>query len=309
MLLIGQTQIVAQPLRVFRQIDAKRGEAQQRIRRIVAAVAQQIFEPCGIGRGGDERPEQAGLAEHARDFPGTAGGHELQNLVSDSFPRQLGEAGTFGHGGLQGGRVQRSFRIICGETEEAQDAQIIFADAGCWIADKAQPVRFKIGKPADIIIENAVTRHRQGIHGEVAPPRIAGEIAAELDFRMPPIGLYVFAQAGDLEGLAVDEQRDGAMREPGADGAHACRSGARHDRLGRRRRGYVAFENGAVKEGIAQRAADHARFLAVAVKQGEDAKKAFVLEQSFRRWRRCNGNGAHSICPGTRRPFSIWAGR
>ncbi len=169
MLLIGKPQIIAKPLRIFGKVDAKRRQSQQRVGRIVRAKPQQPLQPRRPRRRRNERTQQPRFGKNARDLAGAARDEEFEEFRANSFARKLQKSAALGHGRMQSVRVQRPFRIIRRETKEAQDAQIIFANAFRRIADEAQPVRVEIGKAADIIIEHGLAVHRQSVDRKIAP--------------------------------------------------------------------------------------------------------------------------------------------
>ncbi len=112
------------------------------------------------------------------------------------------------------------------EAKEAQDAQIILADAALGLADEAHAPCRQIGKSAHLVMDLAAPIERQGVDGEVAPRRIDGEAAPEAHHGMAAIGLDILAQRRDLEGAALDHDGDGAMRDPGRNGLEARDIGA-----------------------------------------------------------------------------------
>ena len=79
--------------------------------------------------------------------------------------------------------------------EEAQDAQIILGDALVGIADEAHASGCDIGKPADMVVHDAVGIDGKPVDGEVAPLRIANPVAAERNLGLAAKGLGVLAQA------------------------------------------------------------------------------------------------------------------
>jgi hypothetical protein len=77
------------------------------------------------------------------------------------------------------------------------------------------------------------------------------------------------AQGRDLERLRFDDQRHRAVVDAGRHAFDAGRLGAANDFGGQRRGRYVDVAEGNIQECIANRAADHAGLLAVAVQQCE----------------------------------------
>ena len=190
------------------------------------------------------------------------------------------------------------------EAEEAQDAQIIFGDARRRIADEAHTARLEIGKPADIIVHDAVGRKRERVHGEVAPLRVALPVAAEAHRRVAAEGLDVLAQRRHLERPALDHHRDGAVVDAGRHRLEAGGRGAAHH-LRRQRRGRdIDVAQRHAEQRVAHRAADDARLLAVAVERREQVRERGLAQPG----RRSLVDAGHFIVPGTSLPFSICAG-
>ena len=61
-----------------------------------------------------------------------------------------------GDAGVQSGRIGRTRAIPGVKAKEPQDAQIVFGDALCRIADEAHAARGDIGEAADIVVDRAV---------------------------------------------------------------------------------------------------------------------------------------------------------
>ena len=120
---------------------------------------------------------------------------------------------------------------------------------------------------------------------------------------MASVGVDVFAQARRLEGLAIGEEGDGAMRDAGRDCPDARRLCARLHEFWRRGGCEIDFLDAAPHQRVAHGAADNAGFLAVPIDGGEDAPQRRIVQQSFER-----NLIAHWIRPGTIWPFSTWAG-
>ena len=115
------------------------------------------------------------------------------------------------------------------KTEEAQNTQIIFRDALVRIADEADPARDEISKTADVIVYLAVRRQRQRIDGEIAPRGVDDPVPAEHDLGLAAVSFDVASQRRHFEGLAGDQDGDGAVLDAGGNGLPACRFDAPHD--------------------------------------------------------------------------------
>ena len=83
-----------------------------------------------------------------------------------------------------------------------------------------------IVEPADVIVHHAIGVNRQAVDGEVAPLRIADPVAAERDLGLAAERLGILAQRGDLERLPIDDERHGAVLDPGRHALDAGRLGA-----------------------------------------------------------------------------------
>ena len=142
---------------------------------------------------------------------------------------------------------------------------------GSRIADEAHAPCRDIVQPADVVVHDAGGVDRQTVDGEIAPLGVANPVAAERDLGLAAEGLGVLAQGGDLERLSIDHQRHGAVVDAGRHALDAGRLGAA-DHLGRQGGGRdIDIGDRNLQQRIADRAADHARFLAIAVEQFEHA--------------------------------------
>ena len=89
------------------------------------------------------------------------------------------------------------------EAEQAQDAQIVFADARRGIADEAHAAGLQIVDAADGVEDLAVGGRVERVHGEVAALRVFRPVGGEGDDGAAAVGRDVAAQGRDLERLAV----------------------------------------------------------------------------------------------------------
>ncbi len=171
------------------------------------------------------------------------------------------------------------------------------------IADEAHSPRREIVEAADVIVQLAASVHRKRIDGEVAPPGVGGEIAAETHLGPAAVGLDVFAQRGDFEMRAVDDQGQRAVIDAGRHDAQPRAFGLAQDILRHGRDREVDVGDRFAEQGVAHGAADHAHLVARqrgkhllqsrSVKQGPDG--LFALPHHWNR-------------PGVSRPFSTCAG-
>ena len=219
-----------------------------------------------------------------------------ERLDQSRAPADAGKiSGAIGLAGAVGGM----------HAEEAQDAQIILGDALAGIADEAHASGCDIGQPADMVVHEALGIDGKPVDGEVAPFRVANPVAAERDLGLAAKGLGVLAQGRDLERLRIDHQRDGAVVDAGRHAFDAGRLGAADDFVRHRRGRDVDIADRNFQQRIADGAADHAGFLAIAIEQGEHARGRTGPEPGRIRQ---HARLAHFSTPGTSLPFSIWAG-
>ncbi len=83
--------------------------------------------------------------------------------------------------------------------------------------------------PVGVVVDASVEIERQRIDGEIAAQRIGGEIAAEMNDRAASVGFHILPQGRDLEWLALDDHRDGAVIDAGRHGLQPGPSGPRLD--------------------------------------------------------------------------------
>ena len=70
---------------------------------------------------------------------------QAQQLLAHALSRQDRQALALGHAGAEAVRVGRALPVLGREPEEAQDAQVVLADARAGIADEAHAPRGEIG--------------------------------------------------------------------------------------------------------------------------------------------------------------------
>ena len=235
----------------------------------------------------------------------TLGKQELEEFGADALTRQLVEAGAPGNAGGKPRRIGRALAIGGMKAKETQDTEIVFGDARGGIADEAHASCRDVGQPAHIIVDGAVARSRQRVHGEVAPLGIPFPVSPERHLRMTPEGLDILAQSCDLERLPMDDNGNGAVLDPGG---HRLEAGGLSpaDHLRRQRGGgNVDFANRLGQHRVAHRAADHTRLLAAAVEHGQQVPERRLLQP---RGVEATQDLRHLVSPGTNRPSSIRAG-
>jgi hypothetical protein len=140
--------------------------------------------------------------------------------------------------------------------------------------------------------------------------RVADPIAAERHLGLAAEGFDVLAQRGDLERLAFDHQRHGAVRDSGRHALDPGGLGAADHRIRQRGGGDVDIADRKPQQHVAHRTADHARLLAVTVEQTEHPRRRPGAEprrlaQPQRRAHFCSKGISF---PGMKTPFSTRAG-
>jgi len=109
------------------------------------------------------------------------------------------------------------------EAEEAENAEIVLADALMGIADETHDARFQVFASAERIVKRAIRIAIKRVHGEVAPLRIGKPVAREGDIGAAPIRRNIDAQRGDLEVTRGRDGGDGAVADAGGHDLDALR--------------------------------------------------------------------------------------
>ena len=140
--------------------------------------------------------------------------------------------------------------------------------------------------------------------------------AAKGDLGVAAKGLDVLAQRGHLVGLAFGDHRDGAMRDAGRHRLKAGGLDPAHHFFRERGGRDIDIADRLTEQRIAHGTADHARLLAVAVKERQQPRQRALGEPSPLKPAR--GHRRHFVCPGcvscglvspgTSLPPSMWAG-
>ena len=291
---------------------AQRSEAQQRVGRGVRRRLdrREAGEARRIGLAGDQRLKQPRLANRGEHLRRARRDDKLHQLGAHPLARQNRQTVALGDCRVEAGPVEHPVAVAGRETEEAQDAQIVFADAFVRLADEADAALGEIGEPADVIVHGPVGGQRQRVDGEVAPQRVVAEVAAERDLGVAPVGVDVAPQRRRLDRPALDDQRHRAVGEAGRRNAEAGGARALHHHFRQRGGGKVEIADRFAEREVAHRAADQPGLFALAVQRGERAGEPAGLERATVGKAPVSqaGQGAHSIRPGTRTPCSIWAG-
>lgn len=155
--------------------------------------------------GGEVVPQArkgADLRQRALLFGRARGPGELDELIANALARDVPEAGRGGARGARGGGLDLEAAEAHGETRQSEDAERVGREGGK--AHGAQTARREIGQPA-VWIQDAAAREveRQGVHREVAPREVVGEIAP---FEIPEVDLEL--------GRGDPQRREATRREP-----------------------------------------------------------------------------------------------
>ncbi len=191
------------------------------------------------------------------------------------------------------------------EAEEPQDAQIIFGDPPCRVADETDAAGLKIGAAVHIVVHDAVRGDRQRIHCEVATLGIDLPVPPERDLGLAAESLDVLAQRRHLKRCSVDHQRDRAVVDAGRHRPQSARSGAAHHLIRKRGRSDVDVAYWQPHQRIARCPSHHPRLFAAAVEERKRTRERRCMEPAGVREPHSR---AHLCVPGTNRPFSICAG-
>ena len=155
---VGETQPVAQPLRVFRDRDAERGQTQES----VAAQPTRGFdrdeaaEAPWIADAAEDRLEKAALAHRLHDLARARRGEELQSSARTRSRESRASPSRAADRGGQAFAIEPARGEAGREAEEPQNAQIILANPRVRVADEAHPARGEILEPADVIVDRSV---------------------------------------------------------------------------------------------------------------------------------------------------------
>ena len=111
-------------------------------------------------------------------------------------------------------------------------------------------------------MDRCVRAQRQRVDGEVAPPRVRGEVASERHLGPPPVGLDVLAKRRRFDRAPVDDDRHRAMRDAGQSDLEPRLARAADDFVGRRGGREVEIDRRLAERQIAHGSADEPGLLA-----------------------------------------------
>ena len=114
----------------------------------------------------------------------------------------------------------------------------------------------EIGQSAGIVVDRAVEIRRHRVHGEIPPRCVFRPVLGIGNHRMPPVGLDVAAQGGDLKRAVFGDRRHRSVIESGRDHMNIARLKQRHDVAGRRIGRDIQIHDFASEKSIANAPAD-----------------------------------------------------
>ncbi len=127
--------------------DAKRriGSGRDSQRRLDAA---QPLEAVAAHDAAEEKEKKPALIHDLDGVHRPARRENAEQLGANALPRQLSQAVPLPDDGGDRLAVEVTPRVLGAEPEEAEDAEIVFADPGVCIAHEPDDARLEIGKPA-----------------------------------------------------------------------------------------------------------------------------------------------------------------
>ena len=148
---VGETQAIAQPLRILRDCGRERGEPQESVGPTtpLGLNRDEAAEASGISEAAEDRLEKAAFAHRLHDVARARRHEELHQFGAHALPRKAGEAVARPDRGRKAVGVERASSVSGREAEKAQDAQVILADALAGVADEAHAALGEILEPAD----------------------------------------------------------------------------------------------------------------------------------------------------------------
>ena len=175
-------------------------------------------------------------------------------------------------------RVRGAGGVLRREAEEAQDAQLVFLDAGGGRSDKHDSFPQDVRVTPDMVMDFSGRIAVQRIDGEVPAQRIRLPVIGEGHDSAPPIGLHVMAQRGDFVRRVINHRSHRAMLNAGGMNRNAGRLESRHHILRRQRGCNVDVANGLAQQRIAHRASGHARLSASRGHQRKNLLQAWLFQ-------------------------------
>ena len=140
------------------------------------------------------------------------------------------------------------------KAEKPQDAQVILADAGVGIPDKAQTPRQQIGQATQRIDDLTAGIGVKRVHGKVAAGRVFGHVRGKSHHRMTTVCFNIAPEGGHLMRLTVGKNGDGAMLQPRWNDTKTGSVGYISDCFGQGVGGDIDVRNRHAQQGVAHTA-------------------------------------------------------
>ena len=134
------------------------------------------------------------------------GFQQPQHFLLHALAGKLCETGLLRRRRAQRFGVDLALAVPGVEAEQAQDAQIILADARRGVADEAHASGLEIGDAADRVENLAVGVGIERVHREVAALRVFLPVRGEGDDGAAAIGRHIAAQRRHFERLAAGDR-------------------------------------------------------------------------------------------------------
>lgn len=174
----------------------ERGPGEGEIHR--GSEAGETFARGGFG---DKRGPEAGGGKELPDEGEAGAGEDAAHFVVDAFGGDAADAVGVSRKGGEGGGLDGEAEAG-GETDGAEEAEVIFGEAGGGVADGADEAGFEVGLAA-VEIESVAGEgiEVEGVDGEVAAGGIVGGVGMEDDAGGAAAVLIaeIGAIGGDLE--------------------------------------------------------------------------------------------------------------
>ena len=254
---------LGQAQRIAGILAADGGQAAAMVGRNAKIVLGMDQDRQGLRIGPGQGMAQDARLRHGGNGRGRIGGaQELAHLGPDPFTREIVDSiGHFGAGGQALGIEACLLVAVMGvKAEEAQDAQVVFANAVMRVADEAKPPRPQVGNAAAQGVDHATRGIGiERVHGEVAAHGVFLHLVGEGDHRAAAIGFHVAAEGGDFVGQPVGDHGHGSVVDPGRHGLEPVALGNLHHPFGARIGGNVDVIRGQPKQPVPDAAADEER--------------------------------------------------
>jgi len=164
------------------------------------------------------------------------------------------------------------------EAEEAQDSQVILADAGFGVAHETDTPGQEVGQPVQRVDHRAMPVGVERVHGEVAALGVLLDLGRERDHGAAAIGFHIAAEGGDFVRHTIGHNRHGAVVNAGRDHFEPRVFRNVRDCFGRRVGGDVDVTNRLVQQGVAHAAADEQRLVTGIFQRQHQGLRARIVQ-------------------------------